>query len=104
MLTDNFYKNVFNVILEDSKKLKDSFMNSIFSTEVFDAKSHGKTVMIQWFDVYFNAIKIWCEQNDTSTSFTPSSFIPELNPTIKQIMTPPKAEDPTGASNNEEGE
>jgi hypothetical protein len=88
MLTDNFYKNVLNVIADDANKMKDSFVSSIFHADTIDPKVQGRASLSHYFSVYLNAIQKWCEQNETASSFTPTTFLPENNPTIMSIINP----------------
>ena len=88
MLNDDFYKNVLSVISEDSGKLKDFFVNGILNADTLDQKSQGKAALAHYFSTYLNAIQTWCEQNETSSSFTPTTFLPESNPSIMYIINP----------------
>lgn len=87
MLTDNFYKNVLNIIAEDASKLRNSFAHSVIHTD-FNPSTQGKAALADYFSVYLGAIKQWCEQNETSSSFSSTTFLPESNPSIMGILNP----------------
>lgn len=103
MITDNFYKNVLNVIAQDASSMKDAFVNTIFHADSVDPKIQGRASLSHYFAVYLNAIKTWCDQNETSSSFTPTTFLPENNPSIMSIINPDAA-NLNATSENDTGE
>lgn len=91
MSDTDFYKNVMNVIYQDSHRMKDAFINSVFhghGAEVIDPKFIGKGAYAQWFCVFLNAIGQWCKDNEGNNSQMPETFLPENNPHINSIMNP----------------